>query len=133
MIYKRCSMCGKRLPTGQECQCRSRQTSDRNKRYDKHQRNKQSYDFYHSPAWLAVRQRVLDRADGLDEYEMYASSRVVLANTVHHIVPLSEDKSKAIDMTNLIAVSSATHNMIHSRYDSGNKQVMQEELRKAIR
>ena len=114
MIWKRCSRCGKRLPTGQTCEC----IKNRHKEYDKYSRDKKASAFYHSPDWLRIRAHVLSQFDGMDLWAYDQTGEVVAADTVHHIVPLSENWDLRFDLDNLIPVSASSHNAIHKLYDT---------------
>ena len=114
MIWKRCSRCGKRLPTGVTCDC----IKQRHKEYDQFSRDKTSADFYHSTEWQKMRQRVLNLYDGMDLYLYETTGEVVAAETVHHIEPLKENWDKRLDIMNLIPVSNASHNTIHKLYET---------------
>ena len=131
MIYHRCSRCGKRIPTGQKCDCITR---IRNREYDRYGRNKESRAFYQSRPWVMMRQKVMDNFDGIDLLELYLYHRVRHADVVHHIVPLSDDKALSLDECNLIPVSSHNHSLIHSEYDKGaaDKEKMQSLLKQAL-
>lgn len=94
-----------------------------NKDYDKYVRDKESKDFYNSRSWLKVRKIVLDKYHGLDLYQLKINKRIVYADTVHHIEELKDDSSKALDINNLIPVSAATHNYIHSEYKKDKKKI----------
>lgn len=80
-----------------------------------------------------LRQKVMNDCDGIDLFELCVYNRVRHADTVHHIVPLEDDKSKGLDEMNLIPVSSSNHNLIHAEYDKGGqyKENMQRLLRRA--
>lgn len=130
MIYHRCSRCGKRVETGKKCDCVNR---IRHREYDRASRDKEAKKFYHSRAWVMLRQKVMNDCDGIDLFELYVYNRVRHADTVHHIVPIEDDKSKGLDEMNLIPVSSSNHNVIHAEYDKGGqyKENMQRLLRRA--
>lgn len=131
MIYKRCSRCGKRIEAGQTCGCRKQ----RHKEYDRLSRDKDSAHFYNSSAWKRMRQYILDKYDGIDVYSYILYGQIEPATTVHHIVELKDDKTQSLVEQNLIPVSSATHNIIHSAYDKSksDKQAMQATLYECLR
>lgn len=131
MIYKRCPRCGKRIESGKTCEC----VKQRHKEYDRLSRDKDSAHFYNSSAWKHMRQYILDKFDGIDVYAYVLYGQVEPATTVHHIVELRDDKSQALLEQNLIPVSSATHNIIHSAYDKSlsDKQAMQTILYECLR
>ena len=131
MIYKRCSRCGKRIESGKTCDC----VKMRHKEYDRLSRDKDSAHFYNSSAWKRMRQYILDKYDGIDVYSYILYGQIEPATTVHHIVELKDDKTQSLVEQNLIPVSSATHNIIHSAYDKSksDKQAMQATLYECLR
>lgn len=107
---------------------------ERYKEYDSHCRNQTAKAFYNSSEWNAARAKVLARNAGIDIYLYITEGVVVAANTVHHIIELSEDYSKRCDLDNLISISEATHSMISKAYkDATKKAQMQQTLRECIR
>lgn len=131
MIYKRCSRCGNRIETGQTCEC----VKQRHKEYDRCSRDKEAKAFYNSKEWLRMRQYILDKYDCIDVYTYIMHGQIEKADTVHHIWELSEEKEQALSEKNLIPVSSATHNLIHSEYAKSekNKKTMQATLYYCLR
>ena len=87
MIYKRCSRCGKRIPSGSRCDCGKL----RHKEYDKYKRDQKSKKYYDSGEWEQIRSEVLEIDGGIDVYLFMTEGRVELADTVHHIIPLRDD------------------------------------------
>lgn len=118
MIYDRCPRCHKRIPAGSKCDC----IKQRHKEYDRYSRNKDATAFYHSKEWQAIRTYILQHYENLDMYELHVNQRIIIADTVHHIVCLQDDKSQGLNAKNLIPVSSATHNMIHNEYNKGEDE-----------
>ncbi len=113
---------------------RTAENRQRHKEYDAHCRNQAAKDFYNSAEWKAARARALSRDAGIDIYLYIVEGRVAPADTVHHIVELSEDFSKRCDMGNLISISEATHSMVSRAYkDAARKAAMQQTLRECIR
>ena len=90
---------------------------------------KKRQEFYNSSAWRRIKEMVMSASAGLDEV-LLRQGRIVPANQVHHIIPLSEDFTRALDKTNLIALSAETHSMIHSLYkeDEEVKRKVQQRL-----
>lgn len=118
-IFKRCSRCGGRVPTGQECPCRS----IRHKEYDIYSRDKHSKKFYNSSEWIRTKGKVLD-LDGMDVYVYMTEGRIISADTVHHIVPLRDDWSKRTEMGNLMSLNAATHSYIEQEYRADKEQMI---------
>ena len=85
-------------------------------------------------ALKAARGQALARDAGIDIYLYIAEGRIVTADTVHHIVELSEDYSRRCDLDNLISISEATHSMVSKAYkDTIKRKAMQQTLRECIR
>jgi 5-methylcytosine-specific restriction endonuclease McrA len=128
MIYRRCGRCGKRIPSGTRCDC----LKQRHKEYDRYARDKKLKVFYDSVAWIQKRRYVLDRDNGIDVYVFMKTGEVILADTVHHIVPLKDDWSRRLDEENLMSLNHDTHSLIESKYKE-NKDGMIEELEQMLR
>lgn len=127
-IYKRCSRCGRRLLSGSTCSC----LKERHKEYDRYSRDRKSQQYYHSKEWMMVREAVIDMDGGIDVYLYMKEGKTVLADTVHHIVPLKDDWNKRNDMDNLISLSGDTHSLIERMYQK-NKNEMERELQEMLR
>lgn len=69
---------------------------------------------YKSKRWLRLRQRILKR-DGYMCQESKRYGRMVEANTVHHIFPVSRFPEYQWSEWNLISLSQAAHNKMHVR------------------
>lgn len=72
--------------------------------------------FYHDPEWLAIRDRVIIRDEGMDL--AIQGREIKTAVYVHHINPITKDDvlkrdPKLFDLNNLICCSLKTHNAIH--------------------
>lgn len=130
--------CNKLVPQGvRYCAAhtttKTAENKERHKEYDAHCRNRTAKAFYNSGEWRAARARALARDTSIDIYLYIAEGRIVAADTVHHIIELSEDYSKRCDLDNLISISEATHSMISKAYkDATKKETMQQTLRECI-
>ena len=122
-IYKRCSRCGRRIPTGTTCSCIKR----RHKEYDKTYRNKEAKKYYDSGEWQQARAAALEADDSIDVYVYMTEDKIVAADTVHHIIPLKDDWNRRSDIDNLISLNHDTHSMIERKYKQ-DKEKMQQEL-----
>lgn len=110
------------------------ENKERHKEYDSHCRNQTAKAFYNSSEWRAARARALARDTGIDIYLYITKGKVIAADTVHHIIELSEDYSKRCELDNLISISEATHSTISKAYkDATKKEQMQQTLRECIR
>lgn len=131
MIYKRCSRCGKRIESGQTCEC----VKQRHKEYNKYSRNKVSSEFYDSVNWKRMREYIKNKYDGIDVYAYVLFGQIEQATLVHHIVEVEDDKSQALVERNLIPVSVSSHNLIHKAYNESesSKRAMQATLYECLR
>lgn len=131
MIYKRCSRCGKRIESGQTCEC----VKMRHKEYNKYSRNQEATSFYDSVNWKRMREYIKNKYDGIDVYAYVLFGQVEQATLVHHIVEIEDDKSQALVERNLIPVSVSSHNLIHQAYNESesSKRAMQTTLYECLR
>lgn len=106
MIYKRCSRCGKRLPTGTTCKCMKRDYSE----------PQGIYKLYHTQRWRDLRKVVMARFDGIDQWALQQHNRIECAETAHHIIPTTDDSNLFFSFNNLIPVSRQSHDEIHALY-----------------
>lgn len=126
-MYARCSRCGKRIIPGTICECKKIADRQGYALYDRHQRDRRSDAFYHSAEWKQIRDYVLERDSGIDQYLYHTKGIVEAADTVHHIVPLKESWKRRCDPDNLISLSAQSHNEIEAAYQS-DKHSMQSKL-----
>lgn len=139
-LLKYCSRagCNKLVPAGAKyCQRHTiTEVADKKERYrtyDQHHRDKKAKAFYNSTEWQYTRAAVLARDNNIDIYVYITEGRVIPADTVHHIIELSEDWERRCNMDNLISISESTHNMIGIAYNNKIKrQNMQEKLIKCL-
>lgn len=113
MLTHTCLKCGRVLPVGVKCECVQRKAYG----YKKPEGIKKEY---HSTRWQKMRETVLSYYGYRDVVEL-ARGRIVPAETVHHIIPTSEDPSLFYSFGNLIPVSRATHEEVHARYRESDK------------
>lgn len=112
MIQKLCNYptCSEKTPRRiPYCPQHTNESYLRNKIYDKTKRNEKTKRFYKSKEWKRLRESFLIEKHYLCE------SCFQPANTVHHIVEVSEDWSKRLDRDNLMSVCAACHNKIHKK------------------
>lgn len=127
-IYKRCSRCGSRIPSGSICSC----VKKRHKEYDRYSRDQRSRRFYNGKEWEMARSYAMDIDGGIDVYLFMTGGIIVAADMVHHIIPVKDDWDKRIDIDNLISLNSNTHGMIEQAYKK-NKSEMIRKLQEMIK
>ena len=117
MLKTVCIKCNKKINRGESCKC-----SNRNKDYDRFERNKETKKIYHSKEWIKLTALCKSKCNGLDLYELYENNKIIKGELSHHIIPVEDDDKKKFDINNLIYVSKKTHNFIHSVYDSSEEE-----------
>ena len=124
MLKKTCR-CGKLISYKEKCcaNCAAQSKKD-TAYYDQYKRDKESYSFYRSKAWLNTRAVVMERYNGLCLYSLIVEGKIVPADVVHHIVEYSKDKQKALDFNNLIPLSNGVHSMLHCNYTEDKIQLL---------
>lgn len=126
MIQHICNRCGKILPVGRACTCQTPYKRD----YNRFRRDKKIAAFRASAEWRAVRQQVIDRDGGLDQYVLQTEGVILAGFSVHHILPLStpEGWARRLDPDNLITLSDDTHSVIEYRYKGQQREPLQHQL-----
>ncbi len=127
-IYKCCSRCGKRIPSGTTCPC----IKARHKEYDRYSRDKKSKQYYDSREWEKSRAAALDADGNIDVYLFMTEGRIEIADAVHHIIPLKEAWEKRNSLDNLISLNHDTHSMIEQMYKrdkAGTQKILQDMIK----
>lgn len=124
MINKICSRCGKVLPVGERCSCQPAYRRD----YNKYRRDKKIQQFRASAEWRAMRQQIIERDNGTDQYVLHTTGALRPGFSVHHIIPLSERWDLRLDEHNLITLSDDTHASLEYKYKTKYKTNIQQEL-----
>ena len=94
---------------------------DTDRYYNKYQRDKEVQKFYESKAWRRVRNKAMDRYNGLDIYSLFILQKIEFADQVHHIEELKESPNKRLMMDNLIPLTIENHNKIDGMYNDNKK------------
>ena len=67
-------------------------------------------EFYDSEEWIVLREKALKR----DRYRC-RECRIKTATQVHHIIPIWDDPTKAVDLKNLMSVCYTCHNTLEGK------------------
>lgn len=136
---KRCSKCHRTIEyTHRYCNDCTIEVNKKKKAdtkiYDTYLRDKDSTAFYHSSEWIATREDIISFYNGLCIYSLLIDNKIVPVDIIHHVIPLKENKSLALDKSNLIPVCSSVHNYIESVYKKSaeDKALMQDKLYKLM-
>lgn len=85
------------------------------KDYDYKRKDDKYKKFYKSREWKRLRDYVLKRDNYICQ-ECIKENKITTCNTVHHIVEVREDFSKALSEDNLLTLCHECHNKIHKRF-----------------
>lgn len=113
---KRCNQCEEKF---------KQQKKESDRYYDKNvrrKRDKKYYNFYRSKEWEVLRKNVLSHYNHIDIYQLYINNKIVVANTVHHIIEVREDWNKRLDFDNMFPCSSETHSSDIDRLYNRDKE-----------
>jgi 5-methylcytosine-specific restriction protein A len=83
---------------------------DRDKQYDKHQRDEKSTQFYNSSSWKRVREVAYSRDNGLC-LDCLAEKRIKSGDVVDHMISIKEDWSLRLTLSNLRTLCHRHHNV----------------------
>lgn len=88
-----------------------------------------------SPAWRAIRQQIIDRDDGLDQYLLHTTGEMRRGFSVHHILPLStkEGWDKRLSPDNLITLSDDVHASLEYRYKGKQREQTIKQLQEIVK
>lgn len=123
MLNKLCPRCGKlidyKLKYCEKCASNYKQLkANRDKEYDSNVRtsddNIKYFRFYKSRQWKQLVDYVRIKYNNICLYNLLVNNTIVRADVVHHIEFLKDNWDRRLDITNLIPLSHAAHNMIHN-------------------
>ena len=132
-IKKLCDRCEKIIDIGhrycKECEDSYKEINKKNyRKYNKYKRDKKKQKFYDSKEWRTISNIVKSKDFGLCQVCLNKNI-VKSSDVVHHIIPLDEDRNKALDRDNLICLCHKCHNKIHNDMkDNSKKKLIEEKL-----
>ena len=137
MLYKRCSRCGKRMPTGTKCDCIP-PDKQRHRDYDNGKRDKQAAKFYSSGRWQKLREVVrqkyrVQEFKGIDIYSFFKFNKIETGRIMHHIRPVKDYPELKLRADNLILLTDKNHETIHKRMDEEKAEEVIAELEKFVK
>lgn len=103
------------------------------KEYNKFGRNKKVEQFRNSREWKRLRADIVAADGGLDLWAYATRGEIVPGNSVHHIVPITEDWGRRLDPENLITLSKESHGYIESMYGTDKENEIKEQLVRIVR
>ncbi|MCE4883734.1 HNH endonuclease [Clostridioides difficile] len=140
MKLKKICRCGKTIDYSEKAcsECAKKYVKSKkqsNKVYNSKNRNKERDKFYNTKEWRETREYILEKNMYLDLWDYYINKKITTANTVHHIIELSEDEELSLEENNLVPLSSKTHKKIHTLYEKNEitKKETQSKLKEILR
>jgi 5-methylcytosine-specific restriction endonuclease McrA len=129
--------CGKKIPLEQprceECQVKyDERQKDRHKIYKHNRADAWEQSFYNSKEWKRAKQSAKVRDKGLCLI-CFSNNTIKAMDTVHHIIELKEDRSKALSDYNLICLCEHHHQLVHKAYETDKKKEVREKLRSLLK
>ena len=127
MFYKLCGSCGNKIKIDEVCSCKKRKDI----LYNRERKATYKTNFYKSNSWRKLSKQCKLRDNGLDLFQLKLNNKIVKGELSHHIEEVEDNPERKLDLTNLIYVSKATHNFIHSVYNKSeeDKRKLQHILR----
>jgi len=130
--------CGKLIPyTQKRCEeCEAKQVereAQRNREYKMARQDRDIQAIYNSKTWKMMVIIIKNRDNGL--CLLCASEKKIgYYDTIHHIIELKDDITKAFNKDNLITLCESCHQKVHKAYKISklSKQQMQEKLFKIL-
>jgi 5-methylcytosine-specific restriction enzyme A len=102
--------CGKMISAGlKRCEQCQEQYDKRHQVYDKSRRDKKSDAFYHSRAWIKLRNLVFKEQHGLCQ-QCYKEGRLTPGKAVDHIIPIKVNWALRLVKSNLQVLCQPCHN-----------------------
>lgn len=80
-----------------------------NRYYDRYQRNRKHDQFYHSKAWIQLREYIRIRDNGLCQ-QCLKEKRITVGTIADHIIPIELDWAKRLDEDNIQLLCQPCHN-----------------------
>lgn len=120
MLNKTCR-CGKIIPyniklCGSCIQENKNNTKQYKQRY--YDRDSKYNKFYSSSEWEKIRRATIVRDKGLC-IDCMNNNTITPAYTVHHIIPIKDDWSKRLSMSNLVSLCESHHQLRHKELKEG--------------
>ena len=133
-ISYRCQCCGKSVSVGKKCDCIGTPKTDLRYKSKVKEGYVGSDPLYHSALWKRLCSEAKELYSNMDVYSWYKYGRIEAGLIVHHIIPIKDDYSRRLDLTNLIYLTDANHKAIHALYEESEqkKAEVQQELFRMI-
>lgn len=119
-MLKKICRCGKIIPYNDkscnECKVNMELERKQNIKYYKkttYERDDKYNKFYKSKEWEVSREVAIVRDNALCQ-DCLKNNKIVAFYTVHHIVPIKEDWSRRLDISNLICLCESCHQIRHN-------------------
>lgn len=124
MIYRKCTVCHKKVPQYTKCDCEKKKRLDNYRDYQQRrmrdEEERARVIFYQSKEWERCRDAVSSHQFNLDLIE-WSRGRIVQAELYHHVMEIRDSKEDMLDIYNIIGMTQANHNKVHAIMNRGYK------------
>lgn len=122
MLYRLCSVCGKKVSYGSKCQCELDKDKQRYKMYQRKRDDAKEQNFYKSTPWLKFRDTTSIHQFNMDLIDWYEKKEDIAdAETYHHIIELKDDWSLRLTDGNVIGLTQQHHMQVHALMNKSEK------------
>lgn len=125
MIYRLCTVCGRKVPQYELCQCEHKKKLDNYRDYQRRrmldEEEKERVIFYQSDEWKQCRDTVARHQYNMDLIE-WSKGNIVQAELYHHVVEVRQSKEERLDIYNIIGLTQANHNKVHAFMNQGYRE-----------
>jgi len=133
MIYRKCTVCGKKTPQYTLCHCETKKRLENYRDYQQRrildQEEKERVAFYQSKEWEHCRSTVAGHQFNLDLIE-WDKGNIIQADLYHHVIEVRDSKIDRLYIHNIIGLTQGNHNKVHAymNIDYKHKVEMQNRL-----
>jgi ferredoxin len=133
-VYRKCTVCQKKVLDGALCKCEEIKKKERYKNYARLRDDKNEQRFYSSNEWIILAESVRRKFCGMCAICLLKDNEINYVEAVHHIVELKEDWNLRLSKENLICLCSSCHSKVHRIYKKSinDKEEIQEILYRLI-
>lgn len=131
IIYRKCGICGRKVPENLMCKCEIQNERNRYKDYNKRVRysdeNKKYSGFYNSPSWHRMSDYTRIKYNGLCLMCLLRHNKITPCDVVHHLeeIRTTIGWEHRLNEDGLIPLCHSCHNWLHKNYTKEKEIIAQ--------